>query len=76
MTEASFRSTELDTEFDMINEMLNTIKEMEDTDGQADIQEMRAKISYIRFLAEGLDDALSGEYHHLRRRRFIIKKTP
>ena len=32
-------------------------------------------VSYLRFLLNELDDALSEEYKALRRRRFIVKKA-
>ena len=75
MNEFETDSTEMDTEYDIINEMTDTLKEIEETyrSGQNDLLD---KISYMKFLLGELGYLLSGEYEKLRRVRFIIKKTP
>ncbi|MBN2061535.1 MAG: hypothetical protein JW882_14075 [Deltaproteobacteria bacterium] len=75
MNELEIDSTEMDTEYDIIDEMTETLEEMEESyiSGQKDLPD---KISYMRFLLGELGYALSGKYEKLRRVRFITKKTP
>lgn len=66
-------STVVDTEFDIIEELTETLDEIEKALG--DQEDLLEKTAYLRFLIEELDDGLSGQYEALRRRRFITKKT-
>ena len=76
MEEYELDSTEMDTEYDVIDEMTETLEEIEKTYKSADKEILLDKISYMKFLLKELGYSLSGEYEILRRRRFIIKKTP
>ena len=76
MEEQELDSTEMDTEYDIIDEMTETLEEIEKTYKSADKEILLDKISYVKFLLKELGYSLSGEYEILRRRRFIIKKTP
>jgi len=68
-------STVLDTEFDIVDEIMDTVKEIEGSLGSSEKEIVQEKIEYLKFLVNDLGDALSGEYENLRRRRFITKKT-
>ena len=68
-------STVLDTEFDIVDEIMDTVKEIEGSLGSSEKEIVQEKIAYLKFLVNDLGDALSGEYENLRRRRFITKKT-
>ena len=76
MEEYELNSTEMDTEYDVIDEMTETLEEIEKTYKSSDKEILLDKISYVKFLLKELGYSLSGEYEILRRRRFIIKKTP
>ena len=76
MEEYELNSTEMDTEYDIINEITETLEEIEKTYKSSDKEILLDKISYVKFLLKELGYSLSGEYEILRRRRFIIKKTP
>ena len=66
-------STVLDTEFDVIDELRQTVDDVEKTcRGDKGLLE---KMDYIKFLVKELDDGLSGDYEGLRRRRFITKQS-
>ena len=69
-------STELDNEFDIIVELKSTLDELDDELGELETQNVKEKVSYLRYLLTELEDALSGEYESLRYMRFITKKTP
>ena len=75
MNEFEIDSTEMDTEYDIIDEMTDTLEDIEETykSGQQDLID---KISYMKFLLSELGFVLSGEHKKLRRVRFIVKKTP
>ena len=75
MEEYELNSTEMDTEYDIINEITETLEEIEKTYKSSDKEIMLDKISYMKFLLKELEYSLSGEYEILRRRRFIIKKN-
>ena len=75
MKDYEIDSTELDTEYDIIDEMTDTIEEIEKTCTNSEQRILMDKISYMKFLLKELGNSLSGEYTELRRRRFIIKKT-
>ena len=68
-------STELDTEYDIIDEMTDTLEEIEKSCESSEGKTAMDKISYLKFLLKELGYSLSGEFEELRRRRFIIKKT-
>jgi hypothetical protein len=76
MEEVMFDSTEMDTEFDIVDEITKSINDLERALRDTAIRGIPEKMNYIRFLLDELDDALKGDYAYLRRRRFIIKKTP
>jgi len=75
MEEYEIDSTEMDTEYDIIDEMTDTLEEIEKTYKSSEQKKVLDKISYMKFLLKELGYSLSGEYEALRRRRFIIKKT-
>ena len=75
MNEFGAESTEMDTEYDIIEEMNDTLKEIEETCRPVE-KDLMDKISYIKFLLSELDSRLSGKCEILRHVRFIVKKTP
>jgi molecular chaperone GrpE (heat shock protein) len=74
MVEEHEKSTELAREFDIVEEMENTLDDMEKAIELAETDEVSDKISYLRFLVKDLDKALSGEHEDLRQRKFLIKR--
>ena len=75
MEDYEIDSTEMDTEYDIIDELTNTLEEIEKTCKSAKQKVVMERISYMKFLLKELGHSLSGEYEELRRKRFIIKKT-
>jgi len=75
MVEDPFDSTVTDTEFDIIEEMANTLDDIDSALKRAETDAVTEKVAYLRFLLKDLGDVLSGEYADLRRRRFITKGT-
>jgi hypothetical protein len=75
MVDEQFDSTFTDTEFDVIEEMTNTLDDLDGALKRAETDAVTEKVAYLRFLVKDLGDALSGEYEGLRRRRFITKGT-
>ncbi len=75
MPEDHDKSTEIDKEFDMIDELKTVLDDLYKKLGESKTQELPEKVSYLRFLVDDLDDVLSGEFEGLRRKRFIVKKT-
>jgi hypothetical protein len=75
MVDDPFDSTFTDTEFDVIEEMTNTVDDIDGALKRAETEVVTEKVAYLRFLLKDLGDALSGEYEGLRRRRFITKGT-
>ncbi|MGD2127016.1 MAG: hypothetical protein PVG99_13105 [Desulfobacteraceae bacterium] len=75
MSENPIDSTVTDTEFDVIEEMMNTLDDIDRAFEDSETDSVREKVDYLKFLLQDLGDALSGEYANLRRRRFITKKT-
>jgi hypothetical protein len=75
MEEYEIDSTEMDTEYDIIDELTDTLEEIEKTCKNSERKIIMERISFMKFLLKELGDSLSGEYEELRRRRFIIKKT-
>ena len=77
MNEREIDTTEIDNEFDIVDEMTITLEEMEKTlQGSENESMLEGNLSYMKFLLKELDNTLSGEYEELRRKRFIVKKTP
>ena len=75
MTEHHSKSTEMDREFDIIDELKTALSDIDEALEQSKTEELPDKVSYLRALVDDLDDVLSGEYEGLRRKRFIIKRT-
>jgi len=73
MAEEYKSSTLIDTEFDVLDELGGAVADLEKAFGEN--SELFEKTKYIKFLIKELDDALSGSYAVLRRRRFITKKS-
>jgi hypothetical protein len=73
MAEEYKSSTLIDTEFDVIDELNGAVTDLEKALGKN--KELFDKTDYIKFLIKELDDALSGDYTALRRRRFITKRS-
>ena len=71
----SATTTELDTEYDIVDEMREALNIMIKAYKEQKPGDITKSVSYLRFLLNELDDALSGEYNTLRRRRFIVKKS-
>ena len=68
-------STEVDVEFDIINELNQTLDEMGKSIEELDIHGVKNSYPYLRFLVKELEESLSGEFESLRYRRFITKKS-
>lgn len=68
-------STEMDTEFDLIDEVVETIEDIERTLTRPARDNVSNDISYLKFLIEELNNTLTGEFEALRKKRFIVKKT-
>jgi hypothetical protein len=68
-------STETDTEFDIVQELKNAVRDIEKALLRPEKGDVSGTISYLKFLLGELDDSLSGPYEDLRHRRFITKKT-
>ena len=75
MREVHCGSTEMDTEFDIIDEISNTLNDIENGYQKLNPRDVRNQIGYIRFLVEELGDSLKGEYESLRQRRYIVKRS-
>lgn len=75
MTEDYSKSTELDREFDLVEEMEKTLDEIEQAFEMLETDDVPDRISYLRFLIKDLDSALSGEHESLRYRRFTLKRS-
>ena len=75
MNELEKTATKIDTEYDIIDKMTDTLEEIEEIyrSGQEGLLD---KISFMKFLLGELDYVLSGDYENLRRVRFIVKETP
>lgn len=69
------KSTELDREFDIVEELEKTLDDIEKAFEILETDDVPDKISYLRFLIKDLDSLLSGENETLRYRRFTIKRT-
>ena len=75
MKNGTTETTELDAEFDLLNELKAALTQIEDAIRKAETDNLEGIFSYTRFLLDALDDTLSGEYEPLRRQRFITKKS-
>ena len=75
MTDDLSKTTEMDREFDIIDELKEILDETNKAIEESKIDDLPDKISYLKFLVNELDNALSGEYAGLRVRRFIVKKA-
>lgn len=75
MLEDHDKSTEIDKEFDIIDELKTALDDISERLRQSKTEGLMEEVSYLRFLVDDLDDVLSGEYAGLRRKRFIVKKT-
>jgi hypothetical protein len=74
MTEEYGKSTELDREFDLVEELEKTIEDIEKAFEILETDEVPDKLSYLRFLVRDLDSILSGENENLRYRKFKITR--
>ena len=68
-------TTELDAEFDLINELKTALTEIENAIKNGETDNLEGSFSYTRFLLDALDNTLSGEFEPLRHQRFITKKS-
>ncbi|MFC1867817.1 hypothetical protein ACFL0H_06765 [Thermodesulfobacteriota bacterium] len=68
-------STEMDTEFDIIDEITETVEDIENALSAHTIDKVSENISYLKFLIGELNNTLTGEFEALRKKRFIVKKT-
>jgi hypothetical protein len=75
MSEEFSSSTVTDTEFDIVDELRTTARDLEKELGSPANNKISEKLSYLEFLISELDDTLSGQFKPLRRKRFITKKT-
>jgi hypothetical protein len=75
MTDDLSKTTEMDREFDIIDEFKKILDETNKAIEESKIDDLPDKISYLKFLVNELDNALSGEYVGLRSRRIIVKKA-
>jgi hypothetical protein len=76
MSENTFDSTEMDTEYDIVNEIKEAVEKIEESLPELSRKMVSGDISYLKFLLNDLDDTLSGDFQNLRLKRFIVKKTP
>jgi hypothetical protein len=74
MAEEYGKSTELDREFDLVEELEKTIEDIEKAFEILETDEVPDKLSYLRFLVRDLDSVLSGEHETLRYRKFKITR--
>ena len=72
MKEYSKCNNEIDKEYDIIDEVENTLEEIERKYLSSEQNIVRDKILYIKSLLKDLSCSLSGEYEELRRRRLIV----
>jgi len=75
MAEEYGKSTELDREFDIVEELEKTIEDIEKAFEILETDEVPDKISYLRFLVRDLDSIFSGEQESLRYRKFTIQRS-
>lgn len=75
MPDEYMTSTELNREFDIIEELEKTLDEIEKAFELLETDDVPDKIGYLKFLIRDLDSLLSGENEALRYRRFTIKRS-
>lgn len=75
MPDEYMTSTELNREFDIIEELEKTLDEIEKAFVLLETDDVPDKIAYLKFLIRDLDSLLSGENEALRYRRFTIKRS-
>jgi hypothetical protein len=75
MTKDLNKTTEMDREIDIIDELKKALDDTNKAIEESKIDDLPDKISFLKFLVNDLDGALSGEYVGLRTRRFIVKKA-
>lgn len=75
MTEDYSESSELDREFDIVEELEKTLDEIEKAFELLETDDVPEKISYLKFLIRDLDSLFSGENEALRYRKFTIRRS-
>jgi hypothetical protein len=75
MTQELSKTTEIDSEIDIIDALKRGLDATSKAIEESKLDDLPSKISYLQFLVNELDSALSGEYVGLRFTRFIVKKT-
>ena len=68
------KSTELDGQVDILEEVQKALDDLDQAARESRSGIVQEKIAFLKFLIGDLEEILSGEYEHLRRRRLIIKK--
>ncbi|MBW2183401.1 MAG: hypothetical protein JRF49_05995 [Deltaproteobacteria bacterium] len=66
---------ELNTEYDVVNELKGSLNDIYKALQESKLDGLLDKVSYSRFLTNQIDDVLSGKREHLRRRKFMVKKS-
>lgn len=74
-TAASISTTEVDRDYDILDELTTAIDEIEKAIQRSETEHLEETFSYVRFLLKELGDTLSGEFESLRHERFIAKKS-
>jgi hypothetical protein len=67
-------TTKLETDIDVIDEFRATSNEIEEAVMDLGLEVIPEKISYLRFLLNDMDEALTGELAWVRHRRPFLKK--
>jgi hypothetical protein len=75
MPDDYLKSTEMDREFDIVEELEKTLDEIDKAFEILETDDVPDKISYLRFLVRDLDSIFSGEQESLRYRRFTIQRS-
>ncbi|MFC1533174.1 hypothetical protein ACFLZG_02165 [Thermodesulfobacteriota bacterium] len=76
MNQNNVDSTEMDTEYDIVDEINEFFEKIEKSLSELSKKKVSEDILYLKFLLKELDDTLTGEFENLRRKRFIVKKSP
>ena len=76
MNQNNIDSTEMDTEYDIVDEINEFFEKIEKSLSELSKKKVSEDILYLKFLLKELDDTLTGEFENLRRKRFIVKKSP
>lgn len=69
------KSTELPRQFDIVLELEKTLSEIDKAIELDEISDIPDMISFLKFLVNELDDVFSGEYEHLRHRKFVLRRA-